>query len=252
MVAAAHRVGAFNPGEWLCVDRHCGPLRPMRRAGVLGALALARTTLPGRVLEQRWVRYRIALGDAPLPPDDVRLVPVTDYLMRSLRTHHDRDAEQLKSGFRFWDHGLRRAYVWIGGGEPLCIQWLLLESDIDRLHTLGMWAGMYAPLPPRCGQVENLFAFSGARRKGVATHYEYALYARARRMGLSHLITHIHEGNAAARGWADRTGWRAYGVITRYSFDVPGLRAHGVFLHAADSTRYVTVPLEGQTVVHGA
>jgi len=92
---------------------------------------------------------------------------------------------------------------------------------------------MYPPLVANVGQVENLYAFSTARRKGVATQFEYALYHEARRAGLRELVTHIHEANAAARGWAERTGWRPYGAITRYQLDVQGLGAYAVYLHSS-------------------
>src|SRR5947207_10158540 len=87
------------------------------------------------------------------------------------------------------------------------------------------------------GQVENLYAFSTARRRGVATQFEYALYHEARRVGLRELVTHIHEANAAARGWAERTGWRPYGTITRYQLDVRALGAYAIFLHASNQRR---------------
>ena len=90
---------------------------------------------------------------------------------------------------------------------------------------------MYPPLQGGWGQVENLFAFSTARRRGVATQFEYALYRVARDLGLSGLITHIAEGNQAARGWADRSGWQAYGVIVRYGVDLPLIRSRPLYLH---------------------
>ena len=69
-----------------------------------------------------------------------------------------------------------------------------------------------------------------ARRKGVATQFEYGLCAIARDAGFEDLVTHIHAENAAARGWAERMGWRPYGMITRYQLDLPVLRKYGVFL----------------------
>jgi GNAT superfamily N-acetyltransferase len=185
----------------------------------------------------RWVRYTIGLQHTPAPAPDVELMPVTDEIVASLREHPDAGAAQLRSGLRFWDHGLRRAFIWRTDGAPACIQWLLFKQDIGLLHSLREWGGMYAPLPDGWGQVENLFAFSTARRKGVATQFEYALYARARELGLTALVTHIHEDNVAARGWADRTGWREYGVITRYHIDVPGLRGLNACVHTNGGAR---------------
>jgi GNAT superfamily N-acetyltransferase len=161
----------------------------------------------------------------------VCLKPITDRFIQCLETHVDRDQNQLRSGLRFWEHGLRRAYVWRDESGPLCMQWLLTKPDNALLRTLPEWAGMYPPLQDGWGQVENLFAFSTARRKGVATQFEYALYHVARDLGLSGLITHIAEGNQAARGWADRAGWQAYGVIVRYRVDLPVLRTLPLYLH---------------------
>jgi len=63
-----------------------------------------------------------------------------------------------------------------------------------------------------------------------ATQFEYGLCAIARDAGFEDLVTHIHAENAAARGWAERMGWRPYGMITRYQLDIPVLRKYGVFL----------------------
>jgi len=218
-------------GEWLCVRHYCWRVMPLLRATVAACFDLAKIVAPQRTLMERWIRYGVDLADTFPAPPDVRLTPVTNDFVRALCEHPDRFENQLKSGLRFWNHGLKRAYVWTGDDGPLCIQWLLITADNSRLRTLPDWAGMYPALPPGVGQVENLFAFSSARRRGVATQFEHALYEEARRLGQRHLITHIHEANSAARGWADRTGWRAYGTITRYQLDFPGVRGFAVFLH---------------------
>jgi hypothetical protein len=159
------------------------------------------------------------------------LTPVTAAIIDALREHPDHEQNQLRSGLRFWEHGLTRAFVWLDEDEPLCIQWLLTERDNDRLRQLPMWGGMYPPIPRGHGQVENLFTFSTARRKGVASQFEFMLYEEAKRLGLSTLLTHIHANNAAANGWAERTGWRAYGRIRRYTVDAPGLRDRALYVH---------------------
>jgi hypothetical protein len=206
------------------------------RTCVAATLGLLRAVLPQRVQVQRWIRYRVDLT-APLPPvsPEVRLTRVTDGLMNVLRQHPECAENQLRSGVRFWDRGLRRAYVWMSDEGPLCIQWLLTEADGARVQHLGDWAGMYPPLPRHTGQVENLFAFTTVRHKGVASRFEYALYQEARQLGLEQLVTHIHEPNTAARAWADRTGWQACGTITRYQVDVPGLRARCLYVHRNDA-----------------
>jgi len=205
------------------------------RTCVTTTLGLARAALPQRVAAHRWIRYRIDLTGA-LPPvsPDVYLTRVTDDFIDSLR-HHPKQAEnQVRSALHFWEQGLRRAYVWLSDEGPLCMQWLLTGADGRNLHRLGEWAGMYPPLPPRTGQVENLFVFANVRKRGVATQFEYALYHEARQLGLAQLVTHIHAPNTAARAWADRTGWRRCGTITRYQVDLPGLRARSVFVHRRD------------------
>src|SRR5438034_5385290 len=218
--------------NWVYVGRSGVQAGALLRTCVTASVRLARAVLPQRVLAQRWIRYRIDLT-GPLPPvaPDVRLTRVTDDLIDMLRHHPEQAENQLRSGLRFWERGLRRAYIWLGEDGPLCIQWLLTEADGRRLHRLGDWAGMYPPLPSRTGQVENLFAFASARTQGVASQFEYALYHEARRLGLAQLVTHIHEPNTAARAWADRTGWHRYGTITRYQMDLPGLRARCVYVH---------------------
>lgn len=227
----------ISPGEWVCAGQRCHTMGPVLRTTVTSLCRTAQAVAPGRVEADRWVRYTIALDHTAPPPPEVTLAPVTDAMIAELRGHPDQHADQLRSGLRFWDHGLRRAYLWQVDGAPACIQWLLLQGDIGSLHALGEWGGMYAPLPDRCGQVENLFAFSTARGKGVATRFEFALFHVAREMGLEGLVTHIHEGNAAARAWAGRTGWREYGLITRYHADVPGLRGLNVCLHTNGGVR---------------
>ena len=227
----------FDPSEWLCVGQYCCRAPLLFRGTVTTCVHLARMAVPERIRIHRWIRYWIDLADTPPVPVDVRLSPVTDDVIRTLRAHPDLSENQLTSGLRFWDHGLRRAYIWMGQEGPRCIQWLLTSMDNSRLRTLPDWAGMYPPLPPGVGQVENLFTFSSGRRRGVATQFEDALYEEARMAGLRHLITHISEPNTAARGWAARTGWRAYGTIIQCQLHLPGGRARSVFLHRNNAMR---------------
>lgn len=216
--------------DWIGYGRSCRMLTPLTGTGVTAGLHAAHAVLPRRVTVEHWIRYRLHLADVPAPAPDVQLTLVTDAIMETLRRHPDHAANQLRSGLRFWDHGLRRAYVWFADDDPLCIQWLLTRADAPLFRGLGQWAGMYPRLPGDCAQVENLHTFSGARRKGVATQFEYALCAIARDAGYEDLVTHIHAANSAACAWAERMGWQAYGTITRYRLDLPGLRRYDVFL----------------------
>ena len=233
-VAAAGASRLVEPDDWVCVRGGHWRAALVRRAAAAG-LRSVRAALPSRTRVQRWIRYRIDLANTPPAPPGVALPLMTDEIIALVAAHHDRAENQVRSALRFWDHGLRHAFVWMDRGVPLCMQWLLTRADGPRLRALGDWGGMYPPLRPGYGQVENLFAFSGAREKGIATRFEYALYHEARRIGLRGLVTHIHEANTAARGWADRTGWRRYGTITRYQVDLPGLRAWSVHLHDHDT-----------------
>ncbi len=183
-----------------------------------------------RVERSEWVRYRIDLAATP-DPGPVTLVPVTDEHIASLRAHADREQNQLVSGFRFWDLGLRRALLWLDAGEPVCIQWLLTPEDNPALRALPEWAGLYLPLSPGTGQVENLFTFSSARRRGAATMFEYALYRVAAAAGLRRLVTHIAASNDAANAWARKTGWVVSGSISRWTVDARGIRRLPVCLH---------------------
>src|ERR1043166_7019368 len=137
-----------DPGDWLCVGDFCTGAAPLLGGSVAAAFALARTALPRRVIVDRWIRYRISLDSARTGPTDARLTPVTDDLVQALRQHPESAANQLKSGLRFWDHGLTRAYVWLNGSEPICIQWLLTSADSPRLRPLAEVGGR-APAAPR-------------------------------------------------------------------------------------------------------
>lgn len=180
------------------------------------------------------MRFDIPVGTNHEPRSDATLVLLTGASIRRIRAHHEAEADQLQSGFRFWDHGLRGAYCWWDDGVPLCVQWLLAGEDNPRLRRLADWAGMYPPLPPMVGQVENLYAFSDTRRRGVATEFERALLGEAEGRGMVQLRTHIAARNEAARAWAMRFGWRPYGRILRWQIDLPIVRRVPIFLHVVD------------------
>jgi hypothetical protein len=191
--------------------------------------------LPDRLLRETWFRYHIdisayASGSVSTP---AVLTPVTDAFIESLRRHPWRDRPQLRSAVSLWGHGLRNGYVWVENGQPLCFQWLFSHHDNERLQSLPEWSGMYPPLPPGCGQVENLLALPAGLcyPGGAATPFAKGMYVLAARRGMRQLITHIHERNLAAQYWANRTGWEAYGCIHRYQFDLPLLRRRQVYLH---------------------
>jgi len=209
--------------DWICAGRACWRgAAPVAAASssVLGALP----GISGRVGTQRWVRYRIELDQVAPAADDVRLTRLDDALVAKLRTHPDHAQEAFASGLAFWSMGIRSGLVWLEDGEPLCFQYLLSNPDIAALRARSRWAFMYPPLDAGTAQLEKLWTFSTARKKGIASRYALAMFAEARAAGYRTLITHIHESNDAARSWAQRTGWRQYGTIVRYQFDLPVIR----------------------------
>src|SRR2546430_1974144 len=139
--------------DWLCVARACLRTPAPLATGVTASVQLAGAAFPRRVLRQRWIRSQIDLADTPAAPPHVRLTRVTDPIIGALRQRPDRAETSFKSGLRFWDEGLRRAYIWIGPDGPLCIQWLLLPEDHPQARRLRELAGVYPPLPPGYGQV---------------------------------------------------------------------------------------------------
>src|SRR3989440_6946730 len=148
--------------EWLCSGPvYCRARAPLRVA-VTGVLRLARAAFPRHVLRQRWIRYEIDLANAPPPPPHVRLTRVTDPIIGALRQRPDRAESNLKAGLRFWDEGLRRAYIWLGQDGPLCIQWLLLPEDNRQLRRLNRLGGLHTPLAPGKGAGRHPLALLAA------------------------------------------------------------------------------------------
>ena len=197
------------------------------------AMALAMPLLARvirRVGVRDWVTFRIDVGDAS-DPAGVVLVPITDDVAHRLATHPDAAHPDVASALAFPSQGLHKGYAWMEHGEPLCMQWLFTADDNPALRRLPVWSGMYPPLAPRAGQVEKLWTFTTARRKGVATQFAAGMLRVAHARGLRTLRTHISAANKAALHWAQRTGWVRNGTIARYTFDLPGLRSIAVCVH---------------------
>jgi hypothetical protein len=157
----------------------------------------------------------------------LQLTALTEQIVAELKRHPDASHPDFASGLEHWKQGLRDAYLWAENGEPLCIQWLFTKKDDGTLRHLSFWGNMYPNIQGDTGdsgQVEKLWTFSTVRQRGVATLFEYALFEQARARSLRTLFTHIGEANAAARRWADKTGWQAFGTIERLSFDLPRIR----------------------------
>lgn len=209
--------------DWLCAGSACWH-------GNAPGCTLASTLLDrfaratARVGVQRWVRYRVDLERIAPSTEGVKLTALTDDLVSELRQHPDYAQDAFASGLDFWTFGVRGGFVWYENGQPLCSQWLLGEMDTAILRARSRWGGMYPPLPPGTAQVEKLWTFSTARQRGIASRFAAAMFDEARQRGVRTLITHIHEANEAARSWAQKTGWTAYGTIVRYTFDAPIVR----------------------------
>jgi hypothetical protein len=186
-----------------------------------------------RLKSSSWRHFWIDLAHAPAAPADVQLEPLTQSLIERLRQHPECRANQLISGFRFWDLGLRRGFVWLWQGEPLCIEWLLLAQDNERLQALPGWAGIHLPLAPGEGRLENLFKFHHRNPppRDIALHFQHGLFAEARRLGVRQLYSHVHVDNKSATALALRSGRQQIGWIRRYELDLPALRGKPFFLH---------------------
>jgi ribosomal protein S18 acetylase RimI-like enzyme len=232
VVVPARKISA-GTDNWVCVGASCWPTSALVLDLFADAVLAPLTSMTGRLTALQWARYRARLADIPSSfiSSAPKLTQVTEDIIQALRTHPDRRENQLRSGLEFWNLGLRRAYIWMEPEGPLCIQWLLTEADNAKLRVLPNWAGMYPQLSPGQGQVENLFTFTNVRRRGIATQFAYGMYQAAQQAGLREIVTHIHEHNVAACGWAERTGWHRYGTIIRYQADLPGLRNRELFLH---------------------
>ncbi len=220
--------------SWVGASRWCRRVPHVVAHGLALAFTALQCALGDRMTRGGWVRFDIPVQAPDARETDVTLVPLSEATMPDIRANPEVGADQLQSGFRFWDHGLRGAYCWWDGGAPLCVQWLLTAGDNPRLRRLPHWAGMYPPLPTAVGQVENLYAFADTRRRGVATLFERALLDEAWARGMTVLRTHIAAHNEAARAWAMRFGWRPYGRILRFQIDLPFVRRLPVFIHVVD------------------
>ncbi len=232
---------SLSPSYWVSTNRGHHRWRP----GAARVLMRGLQSLTGRRIHcESWIRYQAVLSEVPEAPAHVHLEQVTDATIERLKQHPDSTHNQVVSGFRFWELGLRRAYIWMADDTPICIQWLLLAQDHELIARLPSWSGMYPPLEAGCGQVENLFRFSTAGdRRNVAVDFELAMYAVARRLGLSQLLTHIHADNAAANRFALRAAFQPAGRIYRYGFQLPLLRQNPVYVHE------VTAPLAAPSAV---
>ncbi len=219
-----------DPGNWLAVGHACVRM-PARLVRAADRCLRVMTRLPTkRIGRERWIRWRVDL-EGHLAGRANLLVPLGEADIAGLRTHAEHDADQIVSGFRFWEHGLRRAYSIQQDGAPLAQAWLLTAQDNPRLRTLPTWSGLYPPLPDGVGQMENTHLFRAGRRNRIATEFMQAAFATAGSLGLAVLWTHIADTNTVVLARAERFGWHRCGTIVRYRFDVPGLRHLPVCLH---------------------
>lgn len=201
------------------------------------ALDTAQALSLGRVQADSWWRYRMDLERVPPLAQPVELQPVTDELIQRLRQHPDKDANQLVSGFRFWDAGFRDALVWMWRDEPLMIEWLLFPEDNQRLLELPEWGGIHMPMVEGEARMENLFKFRTREKppQDVAALFQQAVFLHTRRLGVRWLYSHIGSQNKRAIALTERTDRERCGWIRRYKFDLPKLRGNPLYLHRADA-----------------
>ncbi len=228
--------------DWLCVGAHCWEAPGILLDLISGALDLVATLVGSRLDVQRWARYVIRPADIKLLNPVPRIVPLTDTMIEQLRVHPDREENQLKSALQWWDHGLRRAYIWMEPQGPIALQCVVTRADAPKLRTLPVWGAMYPLLPEGRGQVENLFAFRSAQGIGVGLRFLNGMCAVEREAGFREVVTHIAETNTAVRSMSERVGWRRYGTSTRYWFDVRGLRGVSVCVHRTGLPRRASPP----------
>lgn len=235
-VAGAPFVRSSRRSHWLCCNGFHLRLPDWLVRLLATLLDAANRLLGGRLPYSVWIRYELDLTapERQLASEAV-LSPMDEVTMDWLRAHPWRSQPQLITAFRLWEHGLRRAYVWVEDGQPLCMQWLFLSEDNERLRALPVWSGMYPPLAPHCGQVENIVVLPKGlrRRQGCGVPFSHAMCELARRRGLRRLITHIPLSNVGAQRWAERAGWVAYGTIRRYRLPIPGGKAWFWYLHSS-------------------
>jgi len=229
--------------SWICSNHHAVALSE-RTSRNIDRVATALSDYGGsRFMRESWIRYRAGLTDLPPKPADVRLKPVTSEFIDWLRGLHgtELDHKQIHSGIRFWDAGLRTAYVWFQEGEPLSMQWLLLPSQMAHFPELGQWSGMLPPVPDRCGVVENIYTFRAGRERkgGAASRLAMAVLHQARDRGLREVRTHVPQSNLPAHRWAKRTGFSPFGIIDRYGINLPGLPVKYLYHHQTCAIRYL-------------
>lgn len=222
--------------RWLCIGNRRWQLPAWLHLALSGLLAVLHRLFPARMRRDVWIRYRRGLPDSP-GSDGVILTPMSEDIVERLRHHPLRGRDQMRSGIRLWQQGLHNAFIWLEEREPLCMQWLFMPSDNERLQNLPEWSDLYLPLPQDAGHAENIFTFPrGLRRRGgAATEFALAVFGQARAAGLQRLYTHTHEHNLGARRWAERTGWEPYGAIRRYHLDLPLLRQLHWCLHSVET-----------------
>jgi hypothetical protein len=201
------------------------------------ALDTAQALSLGRIKVDSWWRYRMDLERVPPLAQSVELQPVTDELIEQLRRHQDKDANQLISGFRFWDAGFRNALVWMWHDEPLVIEWLLFPEDNQRLLELPEWGGIHMPMVPGEARMENLFKFRTREKppQDVAALFQQAVFLHTRRLGVHWLYSHIGSENKRAIALTERTDRERCGWIRRYTFDLPRLRDKPLYVHRAEA-----------------
>lgn len=201
--------------------------------GIRRCLLVAQRIAPARVARIEYVRRAIEL-DGVTTESPARIEWATAAQIDALRSYPNYGDNPKVSGFRLWEHGVRRAAVWYEDGRPLCIQWVLTADDNERMRRFPGWSGLYLPLAQDEAQVENLFSFTFARKGGSATEFMFGVYRVLRGMQKRRVVSHFLAANHPALRWADRVGMTRIGTMERWTIDAPVLRDLPLVLHIGD------------------
>ena len=102
---------------------------------------------------------------------------------------------------------------------------IVAERDGQLLGQITVVPAALAPHPvedPELGHVRNLFVARGEWGSGLAGRLHAAVVEAARGLGMTALRLYVAEGQARARRFYEREGWRAAGEP--YHDPAPGLR----------------------------
>lgn len=238
-----HAVPAPHERAWLCAGRRYVAVPRSVAAFLCGALQLGRRLTRGRVVLERWLRYRMPVHHElaraalqRLASSNLRVEAMSEQALAELTALYPK-VDQVVSAASLWAQGFRRAYLARDpAGRPVAFLWTLCRDDNSRLRRLRNWAGMYPPIADGWVQVENVFCASRSLARGqLMTDLAYAAVA-ATDVHAAGILAHVGQGNRAVRRWIHSLGCQKYGEIVRGRIDLPALRYGYLYVHVVDPT----------------